>query len=165
MGSHISQDLSFYLAFLAGQLLFVLKRAASAIRSKTNPTATRRAFIYANWDVLLIRVAIELPVYYIWRHDLVNGILAMFTSWQLPAAFHFPQGAMVFFILGFIADSMLDWFGVSAKAPEWLKENIPNIQVFASHTVQSGTDAAGTSVTVEKTVTVEKPAIMEPPKT
>jgi hypothetical protein len=156
IAQHINQDFLYYLAFLGGQLLFILKRAASAIRNHSNPISSRRAFVYANWDVLLVRVAIELPIYYIWRHYPVNTILGLFTSWRVPSAFDFPQGAITFFTLGFIADSLLDWFGASSKAPVWLKENIPNITVFSSHTVTSGTDEAGAPVTVEKTVTVEK---------
>jgi hypothetical protein len=160
-GHPVSQDVLFYLAFLGGQLLFILKRAASAIRSKSNPTTSRRAFLYANWDVLVIRVAIELPIYWIWRHYPVNTILSVFTSFKLPQAFDFPQGAITFFTLGFIADSLLDWFGASAKAPEWLKENIPAVTVYSSHSISSGTDQTGAPVTVENTMTVEKTAVPE----
>jgi hypothetical protein len=152
---HMSQDFLYYFAFLGGQLLFILKRAASAIRSKTNPVKTRRAFIYANWDVLLIRCAIEFPIYFFFRHYDANSILSVFTSWRVP--FTLPQGGMMSFSLGYIADSLLDWFGASAKAPDWLKENIPSVQVFSSHSEQTGTDAAGSPVTITKDVTVVKP--------
>jgi hypothetical protein len=141
------------LAFLAGQFLFILKRASSAIRNKTNPIASRRAFIYANWDVLLIRVAIEAPFFYIYRHYDVNTILSFFTQWKAP--FAFPQGSFPSAMLGYIADSLLDWFGASKFAPDWLKENIPNVQVYTARSVQTGVDSAGAPVTVEKTVTVE----------
>jgi len=154
---HMSQDLVYYLAFLAGQLLFVLKRSASAIRSKLNPIATRRAFFVANWDLLLIRCALEAPIFYVYRHYDVNSVLSLFTTWQVP--FHIPQSAMTAFLFGYLADSLLDWFGASAKAPEWLKETIPGIQVFAQHTVGQGTDATGAPVTIEKTVTVTGPSV------
>lgn len=160
---HLSQDFLYYFAFLGGQLLFILKRAASAIRSKTNPIASRGAFIKANWDVLSIRLLLELPVYYIFRHYSANTILGLFTTWQIP--FQVPQGAMSSFMLGFIADSLLDWFGASTKAPAWLKETIPGVQVYSAHTVESGKDAAGAPVTVEKTITVEKtPTAEKEPK-
>jgi hypothetical protein len=161
---HLSQDLLYYLAFLGGQLLFVLKRAASAIRSKTNPIASRRAFLYANWDVLLIRCVIELPIYFAFRHYDSNLLLKIFTSWQVPSWLHVPDGPIPIFTLGFVADSMLDWFGASAKAPSWLKETIPGVQVYASRTTQATTDATGAAVTVEKTVEVTKIPVPEPPK-
>jgi hypothetical protein len=152
--AHQYGDLLYYLAFVGGQALFILKRSAQAIRSKSNPINSRRAYLESNWDVLLIRMAIEAPMFYLYRHYDVNSILAFFTSWRAP--FAFPQGAMASFSLGYIADSLLDWFGTSKVAPDWLKENIPNVQVYAAHSVQSGVDSTGAPVTVEKTVTVEK---------
>ena len=70
---------------------------------------------------------------------------------------------MTSFLLGYLADSLLDWFGTSKVAPDWLKENIPNFQVLSAHTVANVTDSTGAPVTVEKTVTVEK-VITETPK-
>jgi hypothetical protein len=154
--SHQVGDLLYYLAFLGGQSLFILKRSAQAIRSKTNPIKSRREYLKSNWDVLLIRVAIEAPIFYIFRHYDTNTILAFFTQWRTP--FQIPQGAMTSFMLGYLSDSLLDWFGTSKVAPDWLKENIPNVQVYASRSVQTGVDDAGSPVTVEKTVTVEKVA-------
>lgn len=151
---HQIGDLLYYLAFLGGQFLFMLKRSASAIRSATNPIKTRRAYFKANWDVLLIRTAIEGPIFYLYRHYDANTILAFFGSFRLP--FALPQGAMSSFTLGYLADSLLDWFGTSKVAPDWLKENIPNLQVYQQRTVQAGIDSTGAPVTVEKTVTVEK---------
>ena len=83
---HQLGDLLYYLAFLGGQFLFILKRSAQAIRSKTNPIASRRAYLRANWDVLLIRVAIEAPIFYGYRHYDANTILGFFTAWKLPFA-------------------------------------------------------------------------------
>lgn len=162
LNQHQLGDLLYYLAFLGGQLLFVLKRSAQAIRSKTNPIKSRHDYLRANWDVLLIRMAIEAPIFYLYRHYDVNTILAFFTQWKAP--FAFPQGAMASFTLGYLADSLLDWFGTSKFAPDWLKENIPNILVAESHTIQTGRDSTGAPVTVEKTVSVTKeaPGVVKP---
>jgi hypothetical protein len=155
MTPHLSQDFIYYSAFLGGQLLFVLKRAASAIRNVKNPIASRRAFIYANWDVLLIRCVLELPFYWAYRHYAqANDILAHFTTWKIPL--WLPQAAIAIFLLGYFVDSQLDKYGASPKAPAWLKETIPGVTVYASHTVEAGKDSAGADVTVEKTITVEK---------
>jgi hypothetical protein len=67
------------------------------------------------------------------------------------------------FLLGYVVDSQLDKIGASPKAPSWFKEIIPDITVFSSHTVQSGTDESGAPVTVEKTKTVTV-GNAEPPK-
>jgi hypothetical protein len=151
---HQMGDLWYYFAFVGGQALFILKRSAQAIRSKTNPINSRGSYLRSNWDVLLIRMAIEAPMFYLYRHYDVNTILSFFTSWHAP--FVFPQGAMASFCLGYLSDSLLDWFGVSKFAPDWLKENIPNVQVYQAHTVQAGVDSLGAPVTVEKIITVEK---------
>lgn len=154
--SHLSQDVLYYLAFLGGQLFFMLKRAASAIRSKTNPIASRAAFFYANWDVLCIRCALEFPVYMAYRHyTQANGILHLFTTWSIPD--WLPQVPWVIFLLGYVVDSKADQYLMSPKAPEWLKETVPGMQVFSQHTVGQGTDGTGAPVIIEKTVTVEKP--------
>jgi len=151
---HQVGDVLYYAAFVGGQALFILKRSAQAIRSKTNPISSRTQYVKSNWDVLLIRMAIEAPIFYIFRHYDTNTVLAFFTQWRVP--FQVPQGGMTSFLLGYLSDSLLDWFGTSKVAPEWLKENIPNFQVLSAHTVATTTDSSGAPITIEKTVTVEK---------
>lgn len=122
--SHVLADVIYYLAFVAGQGLFVLKRAAMAIRSKTNPIATRRAFLYTNWDVLLIRAALEMPVFWIWRHKAL-GSVAAFLGLAIPDKFSLPVNPLVAVMLGYMADSLLDWASTSSKVPSIIRENIP----------------------------------------
>jgi len=159
---HLEGDIVYYLGFLCGQLLFVLRRAAAAIRSKTNPTSTRIHYIQSNWDLLLIRMALEIPAFYLFRHYSLNTILGLFSiAWKAPL--QVPQNALTFFMLGYLADSLLDWFGLSKFAPDWLKENIPDMQVYSLHTVeQSENPDTGASVKVDKTVTVQKPTTAPP---
>jgi hypothetical protein len=158
MSLHQKQDIAYYLAFLIGQLLFLLKRASSAIRSKSNPIKSRRAFFAQNWDILSIRVALEAAIFVLVRHVGLSDLIAMFTNWKMPI--QLPQSGFGFGCMGYAVDSVVDWFAVSSKCPallqRWIKENIPDVQVYESHTVQTGTDSTGAPVTVEKTVTVEK---------
>lgn len=118
-----------YLAFVLGQLLFVLKRAASAIRNPNNTIKTRRDYLYANWDMLTIRILLEGVVFIACWHIGVAKILALFTSWQSPITF--PAIPPFYFTLGFFVDSAVDWYAVSSIGPaflrEFVKENIPQI--------------------------------------
>jgi hypothetical protein len=151
------QDVGYYLAFLFGQCVFLLKRASSAIRSKSNPIKNRRAYWSANWDILTVRMACEAVLFVIFKHFGLTTILSWFTTWRLPI--QVPQSAFGFACFGYASDSILDWISVSKKCPlwiqKWIKENIPDVQVYESHTVQQGTDkATGAPVTIEKDVKV-----------
>jgi hypothetical protein len=151
-------ELLCYVAFVLGQLLFVLKRAGSAIRSKTNPIKSRREYIYSNWDVLLIRLMLEGVVFIACWHIGFTKILSMFTTWQSPISF--PPLPPFYLFFGFFIDSGLDWYGQSNIGPaflrQFIKENVPDVQVYASKTTETGMDSTGAPVTIEKTVTVEK---------
>lgn len=152
-------DILYYVAFLVGQLLFLLNRASSAIRSKSNPIKSRSAYISANWDILLTRIALEAGVFIYARHIGVSGLIAIFTTWKMPV--QIPQSGFSFGCMGYAVDSLVDWYAVSNKCPvwlqKWIKENIPSVVTYQSHTTQSGTDPkTGAPVTVEQTTTVEK---------
>lgn len=132
MSTIILQRILFYIAFLAGQGLFLLKRADSAIRNPTTTILRRRDFLYHNWVTILVRAAIELvAVFYPWQHFSTSQILAFFgwSAWAgLTAGFSSVATA---FVLGFAADSILDWISISQKTPEflrnWIRENVPQI--------------------------------------
>src|SRR5258708_37964665 len=101
--THLQADFAYYAAFLSGQGLFVLKRAASAIRSKTNPIKSRRAYAYANWDILLIRASLELPIFWIYRHESI-GTVAGWMGLNLPVAFSLPVNPLVAVMIGYLSD-------------------------------------------------------------
>jgi len=127
---HQDTDFAYWGCFLAGQWLFLLKRMALAVRSPMNALKTRREYIYANWDILLIRTALEFAAfYYPYRHVDVNALVAKL-GWPMP--FKIPQAAVVAFGLGFIADFLLDWLTMQDKIlgipmPAWLKETVPQL--------------------------------------
>lgn len=123
MFPHVLADVIYYLAFLAGQLLFILKRAAMAIRSKTNPTLSRRAYLYANWDVLGIRAALESFIFWVWRHHLIGVVVAYF-GYNIPEKISIPVNPIVGFILGYFADSLVDWASTSPKVPLLVRERM-----------------------------------------
>ena len=162
-----SDNLLLYPCFVLGQLFFILKRAGSAVRNASNPIKNRREFLYENWDILLGRAVIAaVCVYMPWRYISLATILGWFninanTGWL---AVLIASGATGGFVavgaIGYASDSILDGISQSPKLPDWVarwaKENIPNIQVYSSHTTASGVDAAGDRVTVDKTVEVVK---------
>jgi hypothetical protein len=136
ISEHAVGDIGFYMCFLMGQFLFMLKRASSAIRSTTNPIKTRRQFFYVNWDVLSVRAAVEaIAVYYPWRHLGIGMILGFLnfntsTGWiHTVLGTGVGSGAIAAIAIGYVADSGFDGVSQSKRVPEWLKrwvkENIP----------------------------------------
>lgn len=136
LSEHSIADVGFYLCFLAGQVLFMLKRAASAIRNPSNPVKTRRGFFFVNWDVLSIRAAFEtLFIYYPWRHLGIAMILSLFNVDVSSGWIHaligtgIGGGPIAAVAIGYAADSVLDGAsqkpGVPAWVKRWLAENIP----------------------------------------
>jgi hypothetical protein len=124
-------DLLYWLAFAAGQSLFMLKRTALAIRSPMNSMGSRTEYLKLNWDVLLIRSALEFAfIFYPYRHVPLASLLS-FTGWNIP--FAIPQSAVTVFILGFFSDAMMDWAAMQDKlfgkipVPSWIKETIPQL--------------------------------------
>lgn len=128
--SHLLYDALFYLAFIVGQLLFVLKRAGSAIRNPTTTIKTRWEYVNLNWDTILIRGVLEfLVIFYPWRH-FSTAEIAHFFGWNI-GTWSLPDNPVVATLLGFASDSLLDWLAVSQKLPsflqKWLSENVPQL--------------------------------------
>ncbi len=122
MHQHVS-DAALYAAFFAGALLFVLKRAAMAVRSKTNPIASRREYLARNWDVLLVRMGLGLPLFWVWVHYDLTDLIKAQIGVSLP--FDVKVGAMSSFMFGFLADSVLDWLATWENLPAWIRKEIP----------------------------------------
>ena len=136
ISTHLQGDLAYYLMFFLGQCLYILKRAAMAIRSKTNPIKSRRDFVTTNWDILTIRIILEFPIYFIWRHYTMAQIMTWF---HLTMTFPFLNGSsqggpFAYFILGFASDTIADWISTSDSIPGWLKgwikEQIPEVPTY-----------------------------------
>jgi|HubBroStandDraft_6_1064221.scaffolds.fasta_scaffold1500834_1 hypothetical protein len=107
MHPHWIADLILYIPFLLGQWLFILKRMGMAVRSKTNPIRTRREYLYRNWDLLTVRMALELGIFYMWRYNDLTGFINNHSSIHID--YVIPQGKIVALLLGYCADSGLDW--------------------------------------------------------
>jgi len=135
LAAHFEWDFVLWLCFFLGQSLFILKRSAMAIRSKTNPLKTRRQYVYRNWDILTIRIAIEtVLVYYPWRHGDLPAIFAHF-GWSVP--FTIPNGGFAAAGLGYLSDSAIDWLSTWSKAPMWIRENVPQLPLVIQTTEQT----------------------------
>lgn len=127
---HQRWDAIYYTAFFGGQMLFLLKRIGLAIRSPMNLLKTRRQYVRLNWDILLNRTILEFAiVYYPFRHIDINTLFGMF-GWNMP--FHVPNSAISFFLLGYLSDSLMDWFAMQdklmgIKIPDIVKETVPHL--------------------------------------
>jgi hypothetical protein len=114
-----------YLAFFAGQCLYVLKRLSYAIRSTSNPIPTRRAYITRNWDLLFLRLVLGWVVFVLWEHMDLTGMIA--SHWNVVVPPLLAQSPFAGLMLGYSSDSMVDWALSSKRMPEWIRRVIPVI--------------------------------------
>src|SRR5690242_4820339 len=84
---HQLHDILLFFPFFIGQLLYIMKRAGYSMRA--GRAATRRAYLYQNWDILGFRAGLELIIYSVVRHVSVG---------QLLGFFHFSLGASTSFL-------------------------------------------------------------------
>jgi hypothetical protein len=140
----LQSDLLNYAAFVGGQMLFLLKRASSAIRNPGTNITTRGKFFSLNGTTILIRAAFEFPFFYGYRHYGL-ATLAGWMGWVPPSWLQVPSSPMVAFFLGYAADSLLDWLSMSTKIPaflrSWISENVPKID--SAIVMQKNLDVAG----------------------
>ena len=136
LSPHQIQDLLLYLPFLAGQLLYILKRAGFSMRA--GRAKTRRAYVYQNWDILLFRSVLEfILVFMPVRHYSPSQILEIFhvdlSGFPTLAFLSTPVSSPVSLLgIGIGADGLfdwaVDWASRSPKVPQgiknWLTENI-----------------------------------------
>lgn len=130
MMDHVQSDVISYVAFLLGQLLFLLKRAGSAMRNPSTKILTRWDYFKNNWDTFGIRALMESPFFYGWKHYGFASFVGLF-GWHMPVWMTVPDSPFTAFFLGYAADSLLDWVSMSPKLPEffqrWVKENVPTM--------------------------------------
>ena len=128
LSQHTETDILAYVFFVAGQSLFLLKRAGSAVRNPTANIKTRWQFFNLNWDTFAIRAIFESPIYLIVRHFGL-GQAAALVGWTVPQWLTLGDNPLPFFFIGIAADSLIDWAALSPKMPAflrgWLGENVP----------------------------------------
>ncbi len=134
MSTHHLGDLAYWFVFFLGECLWVLVCAAAAIRSKYNPIKSRREYVRQNWDIFLIRFAVEIIFYTAWRHLSLNELLTLTKiSYQLPVQSGGPSGGgpVAAFFLGFGADALIGvashWDKLPEKLRQWIQERIPEV--------------------------------------
>lgn len=127
---HMKLDVFLWIFFVLGQLLYVLKRAGMSMRS--GRIKKRRDYVFSNWDVLVIRMACELPIYWFIRHISI-GAMASIIGWNLPSwvPADVLNSPVAIFFVGLGADVLLDWISVSSKLPDalkkFIKETVPPV--------------------------------------
>jgi hypothetical protein len=122
---HHIQDVPLYVGFFCGAAIFILQCAAAAIRAKDNPIKTRRDYLFHNWDVILIRLALETAIFSAWIHYDLTGFIASATGTTLPIKV--PVVPMTSFGFGYIADSIVNWITKWQKLPAAIRERIPGM--------------------------------------
>lgn len=124
MTHHQIYDCLYYLLFLLGQLIFILKLADSAARAN-NGIETRRQYLALNWVPLLVRLMFESLLFFAYRHYSMLTTESWFPSW-LPH-WTFPQFGIIFPPFGYLSDSILDWVSMQPGIPSWIKATIPPV--------------------------------------
>jgi hypothetical protein len=122
-----SADIGLYVGFLVGFFIFVLQCAAAAIRAKDNPIKTRRAYLLHNWDVLLIRGALEAALFTVWAHYDLTAFIQSEFGYTLP--FKVPVTPVTSFGFGYMADSLMNWATKWKKVPAVIRERIPDLDI------------------------------------
>src|SRR5438445_13746747 len=118
-------DIVYWIAFLLGQGLFLLKRADLGRKSPLNGLPSISAFFVLNWITILYRSVVEVGlVLYPYRHVDIN-VLVVKIGWHLP--FAIPQSIVIAFFLGLFSDYLMDWVAmqyslVGIKIQKFLKE-------------------------------------------
>lgn len=131
-------DVACWIAFILGQGLFVLRRCGLAVRSTKNPLPSRGAYLALNWDIIVIRTALEQAFFWLWKIHLLGQFVALFGI-AIPHYIAVPYHPMVAFIFGFFVDAGLDRVLDSPRVPDSFKERIPELN---GHAKDSGGDNA-----------------------
>lgn len=135
---HGVEDLLLYMVFFLGQCVYILKRAGFSMRA--GRAASRRAYVYQNWDILLFRTVIDSFIFEFFRHISPGQVLGLLhidlsgVSWL--SFLYKPLDSMWAFLgLGIASDGLVDWAvdwaSRSPKVPDpiknWLKENVAQL--------------------------------------
>jgi hypothetical protein len=114
----MSSSLSLWLCFALGQATHILKRAGMAVRSPQNALRTRREYLRLHWDVLAVRALLSAALFWLLegRPDLLAALPAIFGA---PPA-ELPLTGATALILGYFADSVMDW--LVSRVPALQKE-------------------------------------------
>jgi len=126
-------DLVLFVIFMFGVFLYFLNRSGDALRK--GQITRRRDYFYQNFDVMLIRTAlICLPVYWIWRHYTVAGLLMKFGVGSIFGADtvgEYYSSPFAGPAIGYAANSLVTWILKSPKVPQffkdWLHAEIPDL--------------------------------------
>jgi hypothetical protein len=125
--AHYSLDLIFFLVFLVGQALHLLM--VTGLNLRAGQITSRKQYVYLNWDMLIVRTALEAVFYWIYRHwEVVAPILGPLIN-NIPVVKNLPKTApqawIVFLLLGFIADSLLNYVANLPGMPALIKTDFP----------------------------------------
>jgi hypothetical protein len=159
MTQHEVYDLLFYLLFLGGQLIFILKLADSAARGH-NGITSRMQYLSMNWVPLLIRMMFESLFFFAYRHYTVLTGEPWFPSW-LPH-WNPPQYGVLFAPFGYLSDSVLDWVSMYPKVPAWIKAQIPAVPQGLVATIKTETTVTPTDANVPQTTTKTTTPVIGP---
>ncbi|SRR6266849_1206866 len=112
--------------FYVGILLRLLQRAGTAFRSKINTYPSRWSFVSRNWDVFLLRSAINTVLFSLWLRDpgtLAKGITYLGVTPSIANWTTIPPTLTTAASFGFLVDLALDQLQVMiASSPKfaWL---------------------------------------------
>ncbi len=98
--------------FYLGILLRLLQRASTAFRSKINTYPSRWSFVLRNWDVFLLRSAINTALFAVWLRDpglLSKGIAYLGVTPAIADWLTVPPTLTTAAGFGFFVDLALDW--------------------------------------------------------
>jgi len=110
-----------YLGFLLGEFVFLLKRAQLVTSADPNPLHTVWAFVVRNVITILTRWFIAFFIWYACEKFGFTAVFGLF-GWHLP--FNINPGVVPFMALGFVSDSLIDWFFAQKFIPAFFKDKL-----------------------------------------
>ncbi len=112
--------LHFWLFYLIGQLVHLLKRMNQDVQSPAVRLNTYKQFWYVNWPNVIIRVFLCSVGFLLWAEDGANAAKVLNSAGiSLP---QLPLTHATAAIYGFFSDSLVDW--VMSKFPQ-LQKDLP----------------------------------------
>ncbi len=109
--------------FIVGQALYLLHRAAYAVRNPVNPVASRSDYIKRNWDILLYRAGLDQILFWAWA-VYPDGLTRLLALTGMTVKIDLPLNPVTVVVAGLFSEVALDTLALKVK---FLQTEIPTV--------------------------------------
>ena len=115
---HEQSTVVMWIFFGLGQIAYMLKGAAAAVRNTNSPILTRRQFFSREWDLLLFRGIVSSALFWGWTITPADLLSSWISKLGFQVDFQIPYHPLVALLFGLSSDVLMDY--LQKKLP-WLK--------------------------------------------